>query len=101
LPVPTSDPLVGFEKLTEGPHGFPPAVALPAEIGVYYSVKGTCTFTIEIHRADATGRLERNLSIEVKGAVSDVWYVKLQPTSYEVIAGEAVGCTYSIEVYPA
>lgn len=96
------EPLIGINKLAEGPHGFPSAVDLPAEVVVNYDVQGACTFTIDIRHDDSKQALAANLSLDVTGLpISGAWNVKLEPGSYVVVAGEAVGCTFSIAVYAA
>ena len=100
-PAPTSDPIVGYTKLEEGAHGGPAAFELPAKIVAYYSVEGTCTFTIDIRRDDAKLTLVESLSHKEAGGETGAWHVSLDPGSYYVIPGEAVGCTFTINVYPA
>jgi hypothetical protein len=99
-PVSTSDPIIGIMKNQEGPHGVPGPVDLPASIVAYYTVAGRCTFTIEIRRDDAKQTLVESLSRKEAGGETDAWHVSLEPGSYYVIPGEAVGCTYTINVYP-
>jgi hypothetical protein len=99
-PVPTSEPLVGYTKVSEGPHGFPEAVQMPAEVVVDYVVRGSCTFTIEIRRDDATRTLAASLSVGVRSpGKSGAWSVRLKPDSYYLRPGEALGCTFDIAVY--
>ena len=100
-PSATAVPLMEVSKLAEGPHGFPSAVEFPANIVVNYVVQGTCTFTIDIRHADAGNTVAANLSRSLTGGEAGAWHVSLDPGQYLVVPGEAVGCTFTIDVYPA
>ena len=88
-------------KVAEGPHGFPSAVELPADVVVNYVVQGTCRFTIDIRHDDTTNTLAANLSRSLTGGEAGAWHVKLDRGQYLVLPGEAVGCTFTIDLYPA
>ncbi len=86
-----------FQKNAEGGHGGPALITLPASIVVDYTVRGTCTFTIDLDTA--TSIAGPNLKLSVTGPESSgSWHLSIKPGSYYVNPGEALGCTFSITV---
>lgn len=85
------------QKLSEGAHGGPQPIDLPANVSVDYSVTGTCTFTVSFEPADMTPA-KQSMAINVDGASTGTWDVQLTPGSYLIQLGEAAGCTFDVTV---
>ena len=87
------------EKNAEGGHGGPPLVSLPATIAIDYTVRGTCTFSIDLDTAATTTGPQLRLAV-TGPEMSGTWRLSIPAGSYYVLTGEAVGCTYHVTVGP-
>jgi hypothetical protein len=99
-PSPESTPIIyaEVEKTSEGGHGGPRPLDLPASFMVDYTATGTCEFTIQITIVvPDQGKSVAGLAISVTGTtVSGSWPVNIPAGSYYVAPGEAVGCTFHL-----
>jgi hypothetical protein len=85
-------------KNAEGGHGGPPLVRLPGSIAIDYTVSGTCEFSLGFATKTSSTGLPK-LVMNVTGPkITGTWRVRIKPGRYYVTAGEAVGCTYSLNV---
>jgi hypothetical protein len=99
-PTPESTPVIYAEvtKTSDGGHGGPSPLDLPASFVVDYTATGTCEFTIQITIAVPDGGNSlAGLAISVTNTtVSGSWPVNIPAGSYYVAPGEAVGCTFHL-----
>jgi hypothetical protein len=106
-PAPTVEPSVvpspvvyyEVQKNAEGGHGGPPLIALPASIAIDYSVRGTCTFSIDLDTTAITTGPQLRLAV-TGPEMSGTWRLSIPAGSYYVLTGEAVGCTFDVTVGP-
>lgn len=85
-------------KASEGGHGGPPLIELPASIAFDYTASGRCVFSLGLSTATSAKGLPV-LTMTLTGpVVTGTWRLSIKPDRYYVLTGEAVGCVYSVSV---